>query len=282
MSGSGKGRAGRRLAALALVSALALVLAAVGRAQQAPETLRYRVEVTTPGSAGPAVWHVYHGPDGAALVPPAQPPHPLNAWAIVENGARARPLVVRAAREELVPAWSAESEYSPGVTVEGKSAALVLRDLNWDMIRGGSDRTVAGRPTRHYVVTATMKVLARPGPTFENLGQDSTLVTSRTDLWIDPSRPFSWAPIALWGSRALSLENPVADAHLRRQLGPELAGLGFPLRMQVRLTYREYGDADFTFGNDARTQVVVTDLQPAEPPAVPARFLQYSRTSVSQ
>lgn len=274
--------AGRRLAALALLSLLALVLAAIGRAQQATETLRYRVEVTTPGASGPAVWHVYHGPEGAALVPPAQPPHPLNAWAIVENGAGAEPLMVQADQEQLVPAWTAESEYSPGATVEGQSATLVLRDLNWEMIRGSSDRRVAGRPTRHYVVTASMKVLARPSRAFENLGPDSTLVTGRTDLWVDPSRPFSWAPFALWGSRALSLEQPVADAHLRRQLGPELAGLGFPLRMQVRLTYREYGDADFTFGNDARTQVVVTDLQPVESPAVPARFLRYTRTNASQ
>lgn len=275
-------RIGRRFAGLGLAAALALAAPAPGPGQETPETFRYRMEVMAPGASEPAIWHVFQGPDGVSLVPPSQPPHPLNAWAIIRGEGEDGPQIVRSEEERLLPVWEPEEEYRSGMTTDARDAIMELRDLTWEIIRGASDRRVAGRPTEHYVLTATMKVVAHPSEGLEGLGADSALVSARTDLWIDRGLRFSWAPFAAWGTRALSLGYSPADAHLRKEALPRLRELGLPLRIQTRLTHREYGDPDFSFGQDARTELVVTDLQPADPPAVASRFLEYARSSESQ
>lgn len=273
-------------AATAGMAAVALLLAAPAPAQEAadaPRTFRYSMEVTAPQASAPATWHAFQGPEGAALVPPNRRAEPGEAWAIFhEARTGGRPYQVRREDRRLIPVWHPDEEYRPGVEVESGQAILSLRELEWELIRGSSDRRIAGRPTEHHVFTASVMVELRPGPGLGGLGTDSARVVTRTDLWIDPSLPFSWAPFATWGSRALSLGQPVADDHLRREVGPRLREMGLPLRMETRLTYRPFGDPDFAFGQNARTRVRVTEVQPVEPPAVPPRFLRYERMNESQ
>lgn len=275
-----------RAAATAATAAMALLLASPAAAQEAapaPETFRYSMEVSTPGASAPTVWHVFQGPEGASLIPPSRRAEPGEAWAIVHRARTGgRPYQVRREDRRLIPVWNPEEEYRPGVEVGSGLAILTLRELKWELIRGSSDRRIAGRPTEHYVLTATLEVGLRPAPGLEGLGTDSARVVTRTDLWVDPSLPFSWAPFAAWGSRALSLGEPVADEHLRREAEPRLRELGLPLQMDTRLTHRSSGDLDFAFGQNTRTRVRVTELQPAGPPAVPPRFLRYERTNESQ
>lgn len=276
----------RGAAALLLTAAAGLLLATAARAQSssaAPETFRYRMEVTTPKASAPGVWHAFQGPEGASLVSPQRRADPESAFAILhEQVTGGLPYLVLRDQELLSPIWNPEKEYRPGVEVEASSADLVLKGLTWDLIRGSSDRRVAGRATDHYVLTASMTMVARPSRAFQGLGTDSVRVTSRTDLWVDPTLPFSWAPMAVSGSRAVTLGHPVASAGLRTQVASRLRELGLALRTQTRVTFDPYGDPDFAFGQNVRSEMRVTELQPAEPPAVPSRFLRYERTSAPQ
>lgn len=282
----GEGRRTRQALALIAGGAAALLLTSAARAQPtsgAPDTFRYRMEVSAPQASEPGVWHAFQGPEGASLVPRSRGTHPEAAFSIMhEEATGGLPFVVLHDQELLTPVWDPEKEYHDGVEVQARSADLVLRDLRWELIRGSSDRRVAGRATDHYVLTASVLMVARPSRGLERLGSDSVRVTSRTDLWIDPALPFSWAPIAVSGSRAVTLGHPVADGGLRTEVAGRLQELGLPLRTQTRITYRPYGDPDFAFGQNARSEVRVTELQPADPPAVPSRFLRYERTSSSQ
>lgn len=276
----------RRLTALIGAAAAALLLASAARLPaQAPDTFRYSLEVGPPGSGsrGATTWHVFQGPEGAALVPSRRGPSRDTAWAVAHDGVTGGlPYQVHHAEGLLTPIWEPESAYRPNVEVQGGRSVMILRRLTWDLIRGSSDRRVAGRPTEHHVVTASMVLVALPPPGFEGLGADSARVTTRTDLWIDRSLPFSWMPFAVWGNRALTLTQPVADAGLRREVGPRLRELGLPLRMETRLTVDPYGDPDVAFAESARSVHRVTDLQPVDPPAVPSRLLRYERRNPSQ
>lgn len=276
----------RRLTALIGAAAAALLLASAARLPaQAPETFRYSLEVGPPGSGsrGGATWHVFQGPEGAALVPSRRGASRDTAWAIAHDRVTGGlPYQIHHADGLLTPIWEPESAYRPNVEVSGGRTAMVLRPLTWDLIRGSSDRRVAGRSTEHHVVTASVVLVALPPPALEGLGTDSARVTTRTDLWIDRSLPFSWMPFAVWGNRALTLAQPVADAGLRGEVGPRLRELGLPLRMETRVTVEPYGDPDYAFSESSRSVHRVTDLQPVDPPAVPSRFLRYERRNPSQ
>lgn len=208
------------------------------------------VEGPTPERADTSSWGVIQGPELALLTPPGRARVPENAVLYVgpaTGGVAAR---VDREGERFVPIWPPPAPGDP-TDMDGISVRLHRR---------APDRRIEGRTADHYTFQAVIRNV--PDGTPER--QRATVVV---DLWVLPDLPFSWAPFAALGARAL----PAMDPRLHAALASHLPELGLPARMETSvLVERIDPEGEQIVASMERGRVVfLSDLRRSDPPPRP-------------